>query len=56
LEYIQAWCPWTTQDKDALVKVQKQAVTMVSGLKGSTYEEKSREFGANHTGRVKATA
>lgn len=42
---VQAWCPWTTLDREALEKVQKHTVGMVSGLEGSTYEEKLRELG-----------
>ncbi len=41
----QASCPWTSQDKDALEKVQKRAVGMVSGWEGSTFEEKLKELG-----------
>jgi hypothetical protein len=42
---VQAWSPWTQQDKEALETVQKRAVSMVSGLSGGTYEEKLRELG-----------
>jgi ribonuclease P/MRP protein subunit RPP40 len=42
---VQAWSPWTQQDKEALETVQKQAVGMVSGLSGGTYEERLRELG-----------
>ena len=46
LEYsVQAWCPWTVADKDALEKVQKRVVNMVSGLQGKTYEERLVECG-----------
>jgi hypothetical protein len=41
---VQAWSPWTQQDKDTLEKVQKRAVGMVSGLQGSSYEEKLEEL------------
>ncbi len=36
---IQAWSPWTQQDKEELERVQRRAVGMVSGLKGTTYKE-----------------
>ena len=40
LEYaIQAWCPWTQKDINLLEAVQKRAIRLISGLKG-TYEEK----------------
>jgi hypothetical protein len=39
-----AWSPWTAQDIERLEKVQKRAVNMVSGLKGTTYEEKLEEL------------
>jgi hypothetical protein len=42
---VQAWSPWTQQDKDMLEKVQKRAVGMVSGLGGTNYEEKLKELG-----------
>ncbi len=42
---VQAWSPWFAKDIEALEKVQKKAVNMVSGLKGSTYEEKFEELG-----------
>ena len=45
LEYaIVAWSPWNQSDIDMLEKVQKKAVGYISGLKGSTYEEKLREL------------
>jgi len=40
-----AWSPWLQGDKDELEKVQKKAVKMVAGLKGTTYEEKCAELG-----------
>jgi len=40
-----AWSPWLEADKAALEKIQKRAVKMVSGLKGTTYEEKLKELG-----------
>jgi hypothetical protein len=42
---IQAWSPWTRQDKETLEKVQRKAVGMVLGLKGTTYELKPEELG-----------
>ena len=33
------------KDKEILEKVQKRAISMTSGLSGSTYEEKLREVG-----------
>jgi ribonuclease P/MRP protein subunit RPP40 len=41
---VQAWSPWTHQDKETLEKIQRRAVGMVSGLKGSTYEERLEEL------------
>ena len=44
LEYcIQSWNPWLIKDKEILEKVQKRAISMTSGLSGSTYEEKLRD-------------
>ena len=40
-----AWAPWTAEDKQVLERVQQQAVKMMSGLKGRTYEEKCKEIG-----------
>jgi hypothetical protein len=40
-----AWSPWTEMDKAVLEKIQRRAVSMVSGLKGNTYEDKLRELG-----------
>jgi len=39
------WSPWLQGDKDVLEKVQEKAVKMVTGLKGTTYEEKCAELG-----------
>jgi hypothetical protein len=38
------WSPWQTGDINMLEKVQQKAVSMISGLKGSTYEEKLKEL------------
>ena len=38
------WNPWTKADCDVLERVQMRAVSFVSGLKGSTYEEKLKEL------------
>jgi hypothetical protein len=40
-----AWSPWLEADKAVLEKIQQRAVSMVSGLKGTTYEEKLKELG-----------
>ncbi len=46
LEYaIQAWSPWQVGDVDELEKVQKKMVSAVTGLAGTTYEEKLAELG-----------
>jgi hypothetical protein len=42
-----AWSPWLQGDIDTLEKVQEKAVKMVSGLKGTTYQEKCKELGLN---------
>ena len=40
LEYcIQAWNPWLIKDKEILEKIQKRAISMTSGLSGTTYED-----------------
>jgi hypothetical protein len=41
---VQAWSPWQQGDKDALEKVQRRAVGMISGLRGRDYEERLREL------------
>jgi predicted YcjX-like family ATPase len=40
-----AWSPWLTADKEKLEKVQEKAVKMISGLKGTRYEETCKELG-----------
>ena len=40
-----AWSPWTEADKATIEKVQIRAVKMISGLSGTTYEEKCKELG-----------
>ncbi len=40
-----AWSPWTETDKETLEKVQKRAIKMVSGLSGSSYEDRLAELG-----------
>ena len=40
-----SWSPWNEADKTVIENVQKRAVNMISGLIGSTYEEKCRELG-----------
>jgi hypothetical protein len=39
-----AWSPWSEADKTVLEKIQRRAVSMVSGLKGKTYEDKLVEL------------
>ncbi len=39
-----AWCPWTKTDADTLEKVQKRAVSMVSGLKSQNYNQRLKEL------------
>ena len=46
LEYaVQAWAPWARGDVEKLERVQERAVRQISGLRGSTYEEKLDELG-----------
>jgi ribonuclease P/MRP protein subunit RPP40 len=40
-----AWSPWNSGDQGELDQVQQKAVRMVSGLKGTTYEERCEELG-----------
>ena len=40
-----AWAPWTAEDRQVLERVQQQAVKMMSGLRGQSYEEKCKEIG-----------
>jgi hypothetical protein len=40
-----AWSPWNIGDQEELEQVQQKAVRMVSGLKGTTYEERCEELG-----------
>jgi hypothetical protein len=40
-----AWSPWLIGDREALEKVQEKAVKMVTGLKGTNYEERCLELG-----------
>ena len=42
---VQAWRPWQRGDIDLLEKVQKKMVGAISGLQGSTYEDKIAELG-----------
>jgi len=41
----QAWRPWLARDIDALERVQIQAVNMIGGLVGVSYQEKLVELG-----------
>ena len=55
LEYaVQAWCPYTSNDTNALEKVQKRFVRQITGLAGS-YEEKLKKIGLTtlHERRVR---
>ena len=46
LEYAGvSWSPWLQQDKEALERVQRRAIGMVSNLRGRTYEERLGEVG-----------
>ena len=38
------WSPWTNEDIETLENVQKKFVRMVSGLQGTTYEERLAEL------------
>ena len=40
-----AWSPWNEADKNVIENVQKRAVSMISGLTGTTYEAKCQELG-----------
>ncbi len=40
-----AWSPWNLGDQEKLEKVQEKAVKMVTGLTGTTYEERCVELG-----------
>ena len=42
---VPAWSPWSVADKEVLERVQERAVKMISGLKGTTYEERLAELG-----------
>ncbi len=39
------WAPWMEGDKERLEKVQRRAISMISGLRSQQYEEKLRELG-----------
>jgi len=46
LEYAApAWSPWTREDTENIERVQERAVRQVSGLKGTSYQEKLQELG-----------
>ena len=42
---VAAWSPWNQADIEDLERVQKRAVKAISGLRGTTYEEKLAELG-----------
>ena len=45
MEYaVQAWAPWQVGDLEMLEKVQRRMVAAVTGLVGSSYEEKLKEI------------
>ena len=41
---VAAWAPWLQADIDGLEAVQKRAVKAITGLKGTSYEEKLKEL------------
>jgi hypothetical protein len=41
---VPAWSPWSRGDQEELERVQQKAVRMVSGLKGTSYEDKCKEL------------
>ena len=41
---VPAWCPWTRADIELIERVQRKMVRMVSGLLGTSYEEKLFEL------------
>ena len=42
---VAAWSPWTAADKECLERVQKRAISMVSGLGEMSYEDRLKELG-----------
>ena len=42
---VAAWAPWTQADITCLERIQQRAVKAISGLKGTTYEERLLELG-----------
>ncbi len=40
-----AWAPWMEGDKESLEKVQRRAISMISGLRSQQYEDKLRKLG-----------
>ena len=42
---VAAWAPWTQADITCLERIQQRAIKAVSGLKGTTYEERLVELG-----------
>ena len=42
---VSAWSPWSVADKEALQRVQRRAIAMVSGLTETTYKERLEEIG-----------
>jgi dTDP-4-amino-4,6-dideoxygalactose transaminase len=41
---VQSWLPWQQSDKDMLENMQRRAIRMVSGLRGSTYKDQLKEL------------
>ena len=41
---VLSWSPWTQSDIKTLERVQERAARMISGLQGSTYDEKMAEL------------
>ena len=39
-----AWSPWTNEDIETIEKIQKRAVSLISGLQGPNYEDKLKEL------------
>jgi hypothetical protein len=41
---VPAWSPWTQGDIEKLEKIQRRAVRMISGLQGTSYEDRLKEL------------
>ena len=42
--FTPAWSPWTATNKEALERVQRRAIKIVSGLAASTYKDRLKEL------------